>query len=351
MLLTKHSQMEVPMITISLCMIVKNEENVLERCIRPLIPLMDEIIIVDTGSTDRTREIALQFTDKVYDFAWTGNFSDARNFSFSKATMDYIYCADADEYMDPENVRKFEFLKRGLLPEIEIVQMYYTNQLSHNTVYNYDKELRAKLYKRVRTFKWINPIHECVRLDPVVYDSDIEIIHMPEALHTSRDLKAFVKMFRDGMHLSKKLHNLYAKELFISGSDDDYAKAVDFFKASIEDPGRDMDEIMEASCVLSHAYRISGKIELFFKYAMKSVASEGCSEICYELGCFYESQKDYTEAATWFYNAVYETKPILNIHYGGDYALGKLADCYQNLGDKDTAKEYARLTKEWRPDA
>ena len=166
--------MEVPMITISLCMIVKNEENVLERCIRPLIPLMDEIIIVDTGSSDRTREIALQFTDKVYDFAWTGNFSDARNFSFSKATMDYIYCADADEYMDPENVRKFEFLKRGLLPEIEIVQMYYTNQLSHNTVYNYDKELRAKLYKRVRTFKWINPIRILFPSPTVQVPSDIE---------------------------------------------------------------------------------------------------------------------------------------------------------------------------------
>lgn len=339
------------MITISLCMIVKNEENVLERCLRPLLPLMDEIIIVDTGSTDRTKEIALQFTNQVYDFEWTGNFSDARNFAFSKATKDYIYSADADEVIDATNVKKFEYLKRGLLPDIEIVQMYYTNQLSHNTVYNYDKELRAKLYKRVRTFKWINPIHENVRLDPVVYDSDIEIIHKPESLHTSRDLKAFVKMHQDGMCLSKKLHNLYAKELYISGSKDDFAKAVDFFMTSIEDPSRDMDEIMEASCVLSHAFRELGQIELFFKYAMRAVASEGCSEICYELGCFYESMNDYQEAIMWFYNAAHETSPVLNIHYGGDYSLGKLADCYQKIGDIETAKEYAQKTKDWQPEA
>ena len=85
------------MITISLCMIIKNEEAVLARCLNSILELMDEIIIVDTGSTDRTKEIAAKYTDKIYDFAWNSDFSAARNFSFSKATMDYIYVADADE--------------------------------------------------------------------------------------------------------------------------------------------------------------------------------------------------------------------------------------------------------------
>ena len=83
------------MVTISVCMIVKNEENVLSRCLDSLSGLWDELIIVDTGSTDETKEIAKKYTDKVYDFTWTGNFSDARNYSFSKAKGDYIYCADA----------------------------------------------------------------------------------------------------------------------------------------------------------------------------------------------------------------------------------------------------------------
>ena len=58
------------MIQISLCMIVKNEEKVLERCLASVADMMDEIVIVDTGSTDRTKEIAKKYTDKIFDFKW-----------------------------------------------------------------------------------------------------------------------------------------------------------------------------------------------------------------------------------------------------------------------------------------
>ena len=66
------------MITISLCMIVKNEEKLLARCLDSVADLMDEIIIVDTGSTDRTKEIAARYTDKVFDFAWVNDFEIGR---------------------------------------------------------------------------------------------------------------------------------------------------------------------------------------------------------------------------------------------------------------------------------
>ena len=76
------------MIQISLCMIVKNEEKILKRCLDSIVDLMDEIIIVDTGSLDRTKEIAKKYTNNVYDYQWKDDFADARNFSFSKATKD-----------------------------------------------------------------------------------------------------------------------------------------------------------------------------------------------------------------------------------------------------------------------
>ena len=73
------------MVSISLCMIVRNEEKVLERCLDSVCRAVDEMIIVDTGSVDSTKEIAGKYTDKVYDFVWVDDFSAARNFSFSKA--------------------------------------------------------------------------------------------------------------------------------------------------------------------------------------------------------------------------------------------------------------------------
>lgn len=192
------------MITISLCMIVKNEEPVLARCLDSVASMMDEIIIVDTGSTDRTKEIAAQYTNRIYDFTWCDDFSAARNYAFSLATMDYIYCPDADEYLDLENQRRFLRLKGALLPEIEIVQMNYITPPDFNTVQNCKKEPRPKLFKRLRTFSWVGPVHETIRTDPVIYDSDIDILHRPHAMHAKRDFAMFEKAFRENRVLSEK---------------------------------------------------------------------------------------------------------------------------------------------------
>lgn len=85
---------------ISLCMIVKNEEENLKKCLAKIAPFVDEIIIVDTGSTDSSKYIALEYTDKVYCFDWCNDFSTARNFSISKAVNDWILILDADEYVN-----------------------------------------------------------------------------------------------------------------------------------------------------------------------------------------------------------------------------------------------------------
>lgn len=102
------------MISVSMCMIVKNEQSILKRCLDSYAGIYDELIIVDTGSTDNTKEIAAQYTDKVYDFAWCDDFAAARNFAFSKASCDYILSVDADEELDFHNNTALRSLKKKL---------------------------------------------------------------------------------------------------------------------------------------------------------------------------------------------------------------------------------------------
>lgn len=328
------------MIRISLCMIVKNEERVLARCLDSIADLMDEIIIVDTGSTDRTKEIAARYTDKIFDFQWVQDFSAARNFAFSKAGMEYIYTADADEVLDEVNRKRFRYLKECLLPEIELVQMKYGNQLQYGTVYNFDEEYRPKLFKRLREFVWEGSVHETVRLDPVIYDSDIVVRHLPEKPHGDRDLENFRNQIRRGVRLNKRLHNMYARELYLVGKTEDLEASMAFFMDSAADESRDADEVTEACCVVARAARLTQEPLIFFKYVSKVIAGEGCSEICCELGHFYEEAGDIEEAAIWYYNAVYETQPVLSITTGGREALEGLIRCYEITGPAEQAEKY-----------
>lgn len=330
------------MITISLCMIVKNEEQVLARCLDSIKDLMDEIIIVDTGSTDKTKEIARKYTDKIYDFEWIDDFSAARNESFKYATMDYIYVADADEVLDEENRRRFKLLKEAMLPEIDIVQMYYRNQLSNGTVYNFDKEYRPKLYKRLRQFQWIEPVHEMVQLDPVIYDSEIEIDHMPLSNHSGRDFGVFVRNFKKNKRLSKRLHHMYTMELYISSQDDSFLEAVDIFEATMNDPTRSMDELKEAMVILEHAYRIKGDDYNFLKVITKDMASRSSAETCCELGEYFYGKEDYNEACIWYLNAMEEAESILSIKASGEFPCSRLIECYSKLGAVELEEHYRK---------
>ena len=333
------------MITISLCMIVKNEEAILARCLDSVADLMDEIIIVDTGSEDRTKEIARRYTDQVYDYVWEDDFADARNFSFSKATMDYIYVPDADEVLDEANHRAFALLKQAMQPEIEIVQMKYCTQ-QYNTVLNAKTEYRPKLFKRLREFTWIDAIHETVRTAPVVFDSDVEILHLPQGMHQKRDFGIFVRTIQKQGGLSDKLHNMYARELLKTGSVEDLREAEAYFTKIYETEmcsENDAARRQQGACVLARTYRLDGQRQNdFFKVALKEMAQQPCAEICYELGRYFADGGDYGEAALWFYNAAYETSCILDIHTGGDLALQGLVECYQSMLDQTDAKNPAR---------
>ncbi len=96
------------MLPVSVCMIAKNEDNHIEECLKRLRPCKFEIVVVDTGSVDRTVEIARKYTDKVFHFAWCDDFSAARNFSIQQASNDWVLVIDCDEYLENVNLAELE---------------------------------------------------------------------------------------------------------------------------------------------------------------------------------------------------------------------------------------------------
>ena len=312
--------------TISACLIVKDEEAVLSRCLDSLRGIADEIVIVDTGSSDSTREIASEYTSLVYDFEWEDDFSKARNYAFSKCSCEYIYSADADEILDERNRERFLNLKEALDPAVEIVQFYYANQLEYNTTYNFDRELRPKLYKRVRPFVWEGAVHEQVRLSPVIFDSDIEIIHKPSSLHSGRDFRIFRRIIDDKGALEPRLLNMYLRELAVSGEDSDFDDARDYVREAAEQE-TDTDRLRDELYVLMRSARVRTDRDAFMKHSLHALALGAVtSETAYELGEFYRLSGDTDEGRIWYYNAAYETEASLDHRYHDEYPLRYLSD-------------------------
>lgn len=340
----------------SLCMIVKNEAAILKNCLDSLKDIMDEIIIVDTGSTDDTKKIAETYTPYVYDYKWNDDFAAARNFAFSKATGDYIYSADADEVLDEENRTKLKALKRVILPEVEIVQMIYvTEQINHPTE-NFARDMRPKLFKRLREFTWIEPIHEIINTSPVVYDSDIEILHRPQGSHSSRDFSIFEKVIEERGELSDRLLGMYLRELYKAGTEKDLEKAGDFLEKALADRRQKENVLLcrQIIAVLLKIYRQADDAVSMLKASLSEEATVPSAEMCMELGYFFMKKEDYEEAAEWFRRAAFDCESEIDIASSGTSALMALALSYRKMAkspklkalpQKDYEPEYTRLTE------
>ncbi|MBX4267581.1 tetratricopeptide repeat-containing glycosyltransferase family 2 protein [Clostridium estertheticum] len=145
---------------ISLCMIVKNEENYLPRCLESIKDVVDEIIIVDTGSTDRTIEIAKNYGAKVYYFKWNDSFSEARNESLKYATKDWILILDADDELHDDYKENFKVLLNTQLDEDTLyffeTLSYYGDIVDTNCI---TVNLNPRMFKNNRGIHYEGRIH------------------------------------------------------------------------------------------------------------------------------------------------------------------------------------------------
>jgi len=218
--------------TVSLCMIVKNEEDVIARCLESVKNHVDEIIIVDTGSTDKTKEVLSNYDVKLYEFAWNDNFSDARNFAKDKATMDWILQLDADEYFlkgEAEKLKQeIEKTKKNSL-SIQITNLVRNNEKGAAHTY-------ARLFKNLPEIQYNFAIHEQVFMNGESVETEITNIRIMHTGYTTETYKRKNKNARNMKMIQNELKKNPTNSfmLFNMGNEystqEKYDKALEFYK-------------------------------------------------------------------------------------------------------------------------
>lgn len=341
------------MITISLCMIVKNEEKVLGRCLESIKDIVDEIIIIDTGSTDKTKEIARQYTDKVYDFKWTQDFSQARNYSFSKATKEYQMWLDADDIITEENKEKILKLKEDLDSNIDIVTFKY------NTHFDKDNNpiltsTRGRLFKREKNYLWNDPIHEYIELrGNIYYANDIFVSHKKEANYTDRNLKIYQNQIKNGKKLSPRSLYYFAREL---KDHERYEEAIYYFEQFLDSKLGWVEDNIAACYNLALCYKLLNNHEKVIQSLIKSFEYDSPrAEITCEIGYYFINKNNYQKAIDWFLLSTHLEKPnslgfLLNDYW--DYIPNiELSVCYYKLGDIQKAILYNEKASKYKPNS
>lgn len=331
------------MITLSLCMIVKNEHDTLGRCLDCIKDIVDEIIIVDTGSTDDTKDIALSYTDKVYDFKWCYDFSKARNFSFSKATKDYIMWLDADDIILKNDRERLKILKKILTPDIDMVFLKYHLNLDENGIpaLSYYRE---RIVKRSKNFKWISPIHEVIPISGKVLREDIAITH--NKLHPTdpqRNLNIFEKMKENGDTFDARQTFYYARELMYAKR---YDESIEEYNKLLASTNAWIENKISACLDLYKIYMSLSNEDIALNYLFKTFRYDiPRAEACCTIGQYFSSKKNYNIAIYWFNVALSQNYDISS---GGFFSKDyydfipyiELCVCYYNLGDNKLAQEY-----------
>ncbi|QSZ27972.1 glycosyltransferase [Aceticella autotrophica] len=180
-IITARKNINLYNITLSLCLITKDEEKNIARCINSVKDIVDEIVVVDTGSKDKTVEIAESFGAKVIHAKWEDDFSKARNIAIENATSDWILFLDADEEIAKEDIDKIKPLLND--DSIEAYLLKFINY-GGNTIGNATSEVHHnfRLFRNNGKIKYIYPVHENLRnvienRVPLYKVSDIKILH------------------------------------------------------------------------------------------------------------------------------------------------------------------------------
>lgn len=339
------------MITISLCMIVNNDESTLGRCLQSSAGVFDEIIIVDLGSNDKTADIAHRYTDKVYNYAWNNDFASARNFSFSKASCEYILWLDANDVILPTDLNKLRILKKVMQRSIDIVMMKYDIDFDDNgnTI---SSCYRERLLKKNAYFQWQEPVNEYIPIKGRATTADVTITRInKQNLHPDRNIEIYRNMIDKGVVFSSENTFHYANELKIHGMQDEAISQYEKFLISNDSPAEDY---INACFELSFLYRYRQDYESMFGVLLQSLKyASPRAEICCQIGEYHFGKGSFKEAVFWYELALELKKPFswrfMYEDYWGYIPALQLCLCYYNLGDIRKADEYNQVAKKFKP--
>ena len=269
---------------LSVCIIAKNEEKNIRRCLESLKSYNFEIVVIDTGSTDDTEKIAQQYTDRVFHFQWKNDFSSARNFAISKSTKTYVMSMDCDECIDYIDVKKLQNLLVERKKQVGRIKI--RNHLTKNGTGQENTEWINRIFSK-ELFHYEGCIHEQVT---AMNGEEYETYQAPVViLHTGYDLPENERKQKAERNINLLQQELQRLLIAFLQKQDAYVNVMD-------DVGLKNDDENNKRCV----QRIFSMIEAGNDLAVKLQHEEQLPYILYQLGKGYYMAGDYREACTYF---------------------------------------------------
>ncbi|MEA4925768.1 MAG: glycosyltransferase [Syntrophomonadaceae bacterium] len=333
-------------------MIVRNEEKVLARCLDCAKAIADEIIIVDTGSTDNTKAIAGRYTDNIYDFPWIDDFAVARNFAFQHATQDYILWLDADDVLADGDQAKLLAVKQNLDPSIDSLTMNYHLAFDQqgNVVFS---NRRNRLVKRSNNFQWIGAVHEYLSVSGKIFDTDIAVIHKSEWHDSERNLQIYEKRLQAGEIFSPRDQYYYANELM---DHKNYEKAGQWYQIFLAGGQGWVEDNLAACRKLAECFFQLGDFDNALKYSFQSFAYDTPrAEFCCQLGYYFLNAGKFKEAVFWYKLATQVEQPLASRGFINHACWTwlphiQLCVCYDRMGEYELAYRHNEIAATYIPD-
>lgn len=340
-------------ISISLCMIVKDEEKTLERCLNSVKSVIDEIIIVDTGSSDATKDIATRFNANIYDFKWISDFSAARNYAFSKATKDYIIWLDGDDFIDKDNISKINKLLENFNEDYDYISAEYILGRDINGKVSYSLR-RNRIVKREKNFQWIGNVHEYLAVYGNGLLGDFAIEHGKVKEYTDRNLQIFKDMEKKKVVFTPRDLLYYANELKDNGY---YKEAIKNYRKFLDTKLGWIEDIKAAYLKLIECYKLTNQKDKIPNLIFESFKYDipRC-DICCSLGEYFLEKEQVKQAAFW-YRVALDCVPdkgnmaIVNKTYYTFVPSLQLCLCYFKMGNLDCSYFFNELGATFIPDS